>query len=264
MTDIMMPAGFPETDFRAFGVAARAFFPAKGSKEAMFDPQQKLAHFQHSWQAVRYRYRSCAECNDDFKQLRAKASQPFKKGWSDEELLYRFERCIYLFFMSGLSVFDSFAFCLYFYGNALQPDGFPLISTPKKIDRKRTGMAFQATFPSAALTGLVFSLQSDPMLTTNDARFVAIDTVRNLVGHRISGRRSVLFSSGAAADGSYRPGRKESWHLPGAAGPMIFDEEMLQRHLDDIRSLLASLSSAAREFAVERKAARKPFSGPQS
>ena len=32
-------------------------------------------------------------------------------GWGDEELTYKLERCIYTFFMSGLSVFDSFTYC---------------------------------------------------------------------------------------------------------------------------------------------------------
>jgi hypothetical protein len=67
MSDIVMPASFPETDFRAFGLAANAFFPGAVSKEALFDPEEKRRHFEWSWQAVRYRYRSCAECNDEFK-----------------------------------------------------------------------------------------------------------------------------------------------------------------------------------------------------
>jgi hypothetical protein len=39
-------------------------------------------------------YRICAECNDEFKALRANPGE-------DEELTYKLERCIYVFFMSG-------------------------------------------------------------------------------------------------------------------------------------------------------------------
>ncbi len=114
-----MPAAFPERDFRAFGIAAAAFFPSADSYEAEIDPQQKRVHFTWSWQAVRYRYRGCFECNEQFKALLDdEASDWWKGGGSDEELTYKLERCIYQFFTSGLSVFDSFAFCLYFYGNA--------------------------------------------------------------------------------------------------------------------------------------------------
>jgi hypothetical protein len=81
MTDILMPASFPESDFRAFGVAATAFFPGVISDEALFDPQEKRRHFDWSWQAVRYRYRSCGQCNDEFKALLANPSDMWKAGW---------------------------------------------------------------------------------------------------------------------------------------------------------------------------------------
>ena len=79
----------------------------------------------------------------------------------------------------------------------------------------------------------------------------------HLVGHRISGRRSVRASSTLASDGTYTRWREETWHLPGAAGTLAFDEEMLQRHLDDVIALLASLASASRAFAEAEEAARK-------
>jgi hypothetical protein len=208
MPDLAIPPSFPETDFRAFGIAASNSFLPITSEENLFDPLERRKHFDWSWQAVRYRYRNCAECNDEFKVLLAKPSQSWQNGWGDEELLYKLERCIYVFFTSALSIFDSFAFGLYFYGNAIQPATFPLISTPRKIDRKRTGVAFHGAFPNASITRLVLSLQSDPTLTTNDARFVAIDTVRNLVGHRVSGRRSVREWGTTHEDGTHTSKRE--------------------------------------------------------
>ena len=251
MADIVMPASFPETDFRAFGIAAIAFFPGVVSDEALFDPQEKRRHFDWSWQDVRYRYRSCAECNDEFKTLLAGASEMWKAGWGDEELTYRLERCIYGFFTSALSVFDSFAFCLYFYGDALEPGAFPEVGNPRTITRHATAKAFTAVFPNARITGLLAGL-------SKDARFGTIDTVRNLVGHRISGRRSVWASSTLGSDGTYTHWREETWHLPGAARTLPFDAEMLHRHLDEVTALLASLASALREFAEAEKATRKP------
>jgi len=254
MPDILMPASFPEIDFRAYGIAASNSFLPMMSDENLFDPQEKRRHFDWSWQAVRYRYRSCAECNEEFKTLLANASDMWNAGWGDEELAYKLERCIYQFFTGALSIFDSFAFGLYFYGNALQPTSFPLISTPKKIDRKRVGAAFQATFPRASITGIVLSLQSDPTLTTNDARFVVTDTVRNLVGHRISGRRSVRGAGTTQEDGTHTTDwHEENWHLPGSSIPLNFDEDLLQKQLDNITNLLAELSAAARDFAEQHQ-----------
>lgn len=251
MADILMPAHFAETDFRAFGLAATAFFHAVASDEALFDPEEKRRHFDWSWQAVRYRYRSCAECNDEFKTLLAGASEMWKVGWGDEELLYKLERCIYVFFTGALSVFDSFAFCLYFYGNALEPGIFPEVSNPRAITRNSTAKALTAAFPRARITGLLAGL-------SRDTWFGTIDTARNLVRHRISGRRSVRASSTMYPDGTHTHWREETWHLPGAAGTLAFDNEMLQRHLDDVTALLASLASVAREFAEAEQAARKP------
>jgi hypothetical protein len=67
--DISMPPAFPLIDFRAFGVAAQSFFPKLLSDEDLNDPQERLRHFQWSWQAVRYRYRLCSGCSEEFSAL---------------------------------------------------------------------------------------------------------------------------------------------------------------------------------------------------
>jgi hypothetical protein len=261
MPDFVMPASFPETKFREFALAARAFFPDlktfAGWEEMLYDPQEKHRQFDWSWQAVRYRYRSCTECNDEFKTLHANLAEPFKSGWGDEEVMYKLERCIYVFFTSALSVFDSFAFCLYFYGHAIRPCAFQDVAHPRRITRKSAAQAYCAAFPQATITALLAKLP-------NDSRFSTIDMVRNLVGHRLSGRRSLRASGTTHEDGSHTHRREETWHIPGLAQPLKFEEEMLQRQLDNITSLLAELSSAAREFAVAEKAVRKPATEPQT
>jgi len=251
-----MPPAFPEKDLQAFGIAASAFFPSVISDEALFDPQEKRRQFDCSWQAVRYRYRGCFECNEEFKALlRDKASDWWKDGGSDEELTYKLERCIYQFFTSGLSVFDSLAFCLYFYGNALKPDAFPEVANPRKVTRSATTEAFKKAFPEAAITTLLAKLPQE-------AAFSKMDNVRNLLAHRVSGRRSVR-SSGTLGDGEHSMDcYEETWHVPGAVGKLMFDDELLERHLNDITHLLTSLSSAARAFAENQKAAKEMKNKP--
>jgi hypothetical protein len=241
--DITMPASFPETEFRAFGIAASNFFPGLLSDEVLYDPQEKRRQFDLSWQAVRYRYRSCAECSDEFKALLDSPSEMWQAGWGDEELTYKLERCVYVFFMGALSVFDSFALSLYFLGSAIQPAAFPDVTNPRKITRTTTHKAMSAAFPHDAITGLIGSLPQD-------ARFATIDTIRNLLAHRISGRRSVRSSATLQKDGSYTTDfHEETWHIPGATGKLVFDRELLQRYLDDIIAMLSSLAGAARTFA---------------
>ncbi|MGH9354489.1 MAG: hypothetical protein ACRD2G_20350 [Terriglobia bacterium] len=240
-----MPASFPLDEWRAFLRAARAFFPSVTSDEALFDPQKKLQHFDWSWQAVRYRYRTCAECNDEFKALLNNASEMWRSGWGDdEELIYKLERCIYQFFMSALSVFESFGFCLYFLGGALRPGDFPFIATPKKITLDATHKALAAAFPDAAITAALAALVQKP-------EFTAIKEIRDLLGHRLSGRRGVRVWS----DGTNHS-REETWDVPGSSEKLKFDENMLQREIDEMTNMLATLTPAAREFAGSQDPAK--------
>ena len=51
--------------------------------------------------------------------------------------------------------------------------------------------------------------------------------------------------------------REDTWHHPGSKSELIFDDEMLQHHLDHITRLLCALVPAAREFAESRKRRRE-------
>ncbi|MBI3278745.1 MAG: hypothetical protein HYZ57_02770 [Acidobacteria bacterium] len=235
--DISMPSSFPMNEFRAFGLATKPFFPAILSNEDMSDPLHRRTHFDWAWQAVRYRFRSAAESSDEFKALLGNASEMWKAGWGDEELTYKLERCIYVFFMAGLSVFESFGYCLYFLGGALRPADFPHISTPRKISLAATSKAFAAAFPNAAITaGLAALLQQ--------AEFTRIQEFRNLLAHRISGRRSIRgWSDGTTST------HEETWHIPGSSDNLDFSADMLRDELEEIACILRQLSAAAREFA---------------
>jgi hypothetical protein len=84
-----------------------------------------------SSQAVGYRYLACAECNEDFKALFVNAPERWREWNDDPEHSYKLERCLYTFFMNGLSVFESLAFCLYFVGGTIRPELFPHTSNPE-------------------------------------------------------------------------------------------------------------------------------------
>lgn len=225
-------------------------------RKNLSDPLEKRRQFERSWQAVRYRYRSCAECQVEFKALLDNASEAWwATGLGDEELTYKLERFICLFFTSGLSVFDSFAFCLYFLGHAIQPGTFPDVANPRNITRKATSKGFNAAFPRAAITGLLAGL-------SQDAGFSIIDEVRNLLGHRLSGRRSVRGKITIKPDGTHTQTHEETWHIPGLSQKLEFDEDMLQRLLDEITRLLTTLASAAREFAEYNQPAKAEPASP--
>lgn len=241
-----MPPSFPMDGYRAFGLATRSLFPKTLSDEDLNDPLHRRTHFDWAWQAVRYRYRSAAECSEEFQALLANPSEMWQAGWGDEELTYKLERSIYTFFMNGLSVFDSFAYALYFLGHAVQPAAFFDVAKLRNITRKATCKAFGAAFPQEPITKLLARLSSD-------AKFGAIDELRNILGHRLSGRHSVRSSGTMNRDGTFTTDfHEETWHIPGAAVSLTFGPEMLQRVLDDVADLVKALTAAALQFAESR------------
>ncbi len=218
------------------------FFPKILSDADLNDPLKRRMHNDWSYLAVLYRYRICSECNDEFKTLVANPSELWTATWGDEEFSYKLERCIYTFFMAGLSVFDSFAYCLYFLGHAIQPTDFPYVAKPRKITRKATSEAFAATFRQEPITALLAGLSSD-------AKFRAIDELRNILGHRLSGRHGSRSALTKHADGSLTTDfLEETRDIPGAAVRLTFDPEMLQRVLDDIAGRVKTLTDASLQF----------------
>jgi hypothetical protein len=236
--DLKMPDSFPQELFRAFGLKAAPFFPELLSDEFIEDELERRTQFDRAWQAVRYRYRACFESNEHFRALLAGASEMWKEWNADEEMNYKVEQCLYLFFMNGLSVFDSLAFCLYFVGGGMRGSGFPLIEKPKSITLDATIGAFECAFPHATVT---IRLKELP----HKSEFKTIKTVRNLIAHRVSGRRSIRGWSTLRSDTHLR---EERWYLPGSDEALIFDEGLLQRHLDEITSMLTTIVSSALEF----------------
>jgi hypothetical protein len=229
--DIVMPAAFPEQEFRAFLVAARAFLPAFLSYETLEDPWERFWQFDRSWQAVRYRYRICSEANEEFRAFLANADDAWKEGRSkDEEFKYQLERCIYMFFMSAVSVFESFGFCLYFVGNAIRPGEFQLFAQPKRINLDATTSTFVKTFPKTRIAQALSDLLEGPPFRT-------IYEVRNVLAHRVGGRRSVTTSGIVHRDATVTSSREEVWYMPGMSRPLQFSET-LQELLNSLTIIL--------------------------
>jgi hypothetical protein len=239
------PKDFPQELFQEFGTHASEFFPAALSDESLNDPQQRRHQFVGSWQAVRFRYRACSEANEEFKSLFQNASGLWREWNADEEHSYKMERCLYTFFTNGLSVFESFAFCLYFVGNAIKPQYFTLVNQPRKITLRSASEAFQAAFPHAEISNRLSAL-------ANDADLCRLDSIRNILSHRIAGMRSVRSYSVLELDGAVTGTREEAWHLHGT-DELRYDEEMIQRLLNGITSNLTTLVTAAVEVVRSTK-----------
>jgi len=243
--NLSMPKSFPQKEFQEFAKFAGKLFPKIFSDENLSDPLQKHMHFQRAWLAVCYRYRACSEYNASFKTILAGTNDLWREWGADEELNYKIEQCLYYFFVSGLSVFESLGFCLYFVGGMMDPNKFPM-SDPRKITLKSTVSAFEATSPGSPISRNLRSL-------LKNSTFKQIEDIRNILAHRITGRRNVRSYGNTDSDGVYTQIREEIWHIPGSDKEFIFDEDLIQRYLDEITGLLKLLISAAMKFVKAAK-----------
>lgn len=244
-----LPPAFPQAEFWEFGKLASEFFPEVLS-ENLDDLLQKRLHFQRAWLAVCYRYRTCAEYNVTFKRVFDKAMcSDLWREWSEgEEHHYALEESLYCFFMNALSVFESLGFCLYFLGSTIDPEVFSKVENPKHIKLSATLVAFESVFPHASLTTHLNELLQDPA-------FRRIAAIRNILAHRLIGRRHIHSSSYTDPNGLYTMTREEFWYIPDLNERIAFDQELVQRHFDDVTRLLTRLLSASLEFLKSAKSA---------
>jgi hypothetical protein len=82
-----------------------------------------------------------------------------------------------------------------------------------------TAKGFAASFPNANITQSLTVLSKEP-------EFVALEERRNILAHRLSGRRSVRSRGTVLLDGAYESTWAEGWYMPGS-DELTFEEGML-------------------------------------
>jgi len=237
-----MPSTFPEQMFHEFRQRAASLFPSVQHKMDSLERDQ----FVRSSQATGYRYRTCVECNEEFKTLLKNAPERWRQLNDDPDYAYSVERCLYTFFLNSVSVFESLVYCLYFVGSRIRAADFPDVQRPRKINLDSTGQAFTIAFPQEPITARLTSLPQN-------AEFKKLELARNILAHRVSGMRSMrIYSTLDRDEGSTSTTREEAWYVPGQ-DEMNFDGKLVQQHLDWLSSTLAALIGASRDFVTGRK-----------
>jgi hypothetical protein len=248
-----MPPSFPRSNFQRFGEYAVEFLPKPLSDEWLSDELQRRQQFDRAFEGVLYRYRSCSEANDEFVTLVRGADETWGENGADRELAYRLDRSLYAFYTNGLSIFESFGFCLYIIGSALRGQGFPYASLPRKINLRETKTALAKTFSPALIADRLQSL-----LTSDE--FKRLEEIRNILAHRVSGMTTAQYSSTVEYNnpidwksvGNYSIYTKEEfWYLPGT-NKQRFDQDLTQRTLDWITSILVGLIDSAVDFLISQ------------
>jgi hypothetical protein len=172
--NLRMPESFPHEEFIEFwkqaGMVHLPYLVDVTGKKVSLEPKlirddPRLAGpIESAWNAVRYRYRACAECNEEFKGILGENSTTSRESAIDGvrgESSYRLERCLYNFFVNSISVFDSFGFCLYYVGRERQRDAFRHASQPRKISLRETN-SVQRCVPQSKDQSLSFSIAAFP------------------------------------------------------------------------------------------------------
>jgi len=236
-----LPSTFPEHIFQEFRQCAAKLFPT--SDQAENSPER--TQFVLSSLAAGYRYRTCVECNEEFRVLVINAPEMWREWNHDPEHAYKVERCLYTFLMSAVSVFESLAFCLYFVGSRISLKNFADIQKPHRINLNSASKSYAAAFPQELITVELAALPQKP-------EFKTIDSARNLLAHRVSGMRSMHRSSIRELNGSVTHKKKEVWYVPEKV-ELKFDEDLLQGQLHWVSSMLATLLRASRDFVIRIK-----------
>jgi hypothetical protein len=89
---------------------------------------------------------------------------------------------------------------------------------------------------------------------TQKPEYKDIDRLRNILAHRLAGRRSVQHVGRTHTDGTYTYTHEVFWHVPDLVKSWSLTEGLLQHHLNSLTALVSVLASAARQFAETKGA----------
>lgn len=163
--DIAMPPDFPVTPYEAIHsrmVTKNNTYP------------NSWAQYSGAWNAVAYRFLSCAYHSDAFTESvrRVGNSPPSPERCKQEQELFGF-------FVTGLAAIESLCYGLFAICSILNPREFPITlpSNLRVITPEKTKEKFLSVFPSEALTT---ALQQ--MLDSQD--FKDWNEIRNILVHR--------------------------------------------------------------------------------
>ncbi len=137
MTGFEVPDDFPQKPYEA--ILTRV-----GSQRH----PDSLFHYSGSWNAVAYRFTSCATSSETFTDSVRVAgfAPPLPERFEQEVALFNF-------FINGLAVIDSFFYGLYWIGSMVDTKSFPIRSGDdlRHIQVHCTVKIYTANFPSSPL-----------------------------------------------------------------------------------------------------------------
>jgi hypothetical protein len=144
---------------------------------------ERWNEYMAAWNAVAYRFRAVADHDEAF----VLALFP-----DTHENRYKQEKELFGFFVSGLSVLESFSYGLYFLASLVASQHFP-IQKRQEITLKVTGQCFDRAFPKKPITLCLHSL-------LNEVTYLEWKRIRNTLAHRCAPGRNIPFGGSSSQD----------------------------------------------------------------
>ena len=170
--DSVVPADFPREVYNRIGLRIYEKLYLTGVSPVLAE------HFSDAWLAVAYRFFACTEHDASFRSSieRAGSNPPRLEHYIQERELYGF-------FVTGLTVIESFYYGCYVIASMINGDGFPM-DNPRSIQVSSTADKFVKNFAQKPITRELDSLRN------NDA-FKRWSLIRNVLAHRVNPARQV-------------------------------------------------------------------------
>src|SRR5258706_1270690 len=169
--DRVIPNDFPRTAYN--GIIKRVYITVSEKR-----PTPLLDHFHDAWLAVAYRFFTFTEHDTAYRDSirRAGSNAPRLEHYIQESALFGF-------FISGLTVIESFYYSCYSLAAMLDDKNFPM-KTPKFIQPTSTADKFVKFYSGELLTGTLDRFR-------NDIEYKNWGKIRNILAHRILPARQV-------------------------------------------------------------------------
>lgn len=233
---IEMPDDFPIQDYNHIHSKMQLF--------ANSHPTE-FAEYGGGWNALAYRFSYTADNDDEFREALKNNDR------------YLQERGLFGFFVSGLSVVESFSYALYFIGSILDAARFPISTEEdlRNVNPGRTANRFQAAFPGSDISDVVSNV-------VKSNSFTEWKLVRNILAHRSTPGRHISVelapeqftitdspeSPPPAPSPTQQQRRTDVWKLQG----LSIDEDLTSGRRAWIAGVLADLMQSARRFVDDR------------
>jgi hypothetical protein len=180
VVDIEMPEDFSVTPYE--NIIKSIVLAREADKHPGSWHPESWREFACAWNAVAYRFCSCAEHDVAFTEA---MKRPEKFSKSHE--IYIQERELFCFFVSGMSVIESTCYALFAVGSMLDVRTFP-IATPedkRKINPEMTADKFGSAFAFESISSILQQL-----IGSED--YQEWKTMRNIISHRSAPPRTLF------------------------------------------------------------------------